>query len=141
MWQDKAGYIEAMHFQCPGNGTLTKLELLFDDTTPNGRVRLGVYADSSGTHGALLLDAGSVTVANGWVGVSGLSLHVSANTYYWLTFNLSAQNGVRYQTSRTTGSHRWRAYSYGALPNPFGTIPIQNTNTNLYVMRETYTLQ
>jgi hypothetical protein len=138
-WQDAAGYIEAMRFQCPGNGMLTRLEILFDDTTPNGSVRLGVYADSSGTPGALLLDAGSVTVANGWVGISGLSLHVSANTYYWLAFDLSAQNGVRYQTGEPTSSHVWRIYSYGPLPNPFGTV--QGTNSNQYVIRATYMIE
>jgi len=138
-WQDGAGYIEAMRFQCPGNGMLTRLEILFDDTTPNGSVRLGVYVDSSGTPGALLLDAGSVTVANGWVGISGLSLHVSANTYYWLAFDLSAQNGVRDQTGGPTGSHMWRVYSYGPLPNPFGTV--QGTNSNQYVIRATYMIE
>jgi len=138
-WQDAAGYIEAIRFQCPGNGMLTRLEILFDETTPNGSVRLGVYADSSGTPGALLLDAGSVTVANGWVGISGLSLHVSANTYYWLAFDLSAQNGVRDQTGGPTGSHMWRVYSYGSLPNPFGTV--QGTNSNQYVIRATYMIE
>lgn len=138
-WQDAAGYIEAMRFQCPGNGMLTRLEILFDDTTPNGSVRLGVYADSSGTPGALLLDAGSVTVANGWIGTNGLSLSVSANTYYWLALDLSAQNGVRYQTGGPTSSHVWRVYSYGPLPNPFGTV--QGTNSNQYVIRATYMIE
>jgi hypothetical protein len=129
--------LEAMRFQCPGNGVLTKLELLFDDTTPEGNVRLGVYADSGGTPGALLLDAGSKPVANGWVETSNLSLNVSANTYYWLAFNQSAQNGVRYQTGGPEESHRWRAYSYSTLPATFGTAP--GTNSNQYVMRATYT--
>jgi len=137
-WQDTPSALEAIRFQCPGSGTLTKLELLFDDTTPNGSVRLGVYADSSGSPRALLLDAGSVTVANGWVSINNLSLQVTSNTYYWLVFDLSAQNGVRYQTGGPTGSHRWRAYSYGALPNPFGTA--SGTNTNQYVMRATYSV-
>jgi hypothetical protein len=138
-WQDAAGYIEAMRFQCPGNGMLTRLEILFDDTTPNGSVMLGVYADSSGAPGALLLDAGSVTVANGWIGTKGLSLSMSANNYYWLAFDLSAQNGVRYQTGGPTSSHVWRAYAYGPLPTPFGTV--QGTNSNQYVIRATYIIE
>jgi len=84
----------------------------------------------------LLLDAGSAVVTNGWVGISNLSLNVSANTYYWLAFDQSAQNGVRYKTGGPTGSHRWRAYSYGPLPATLGTAP--GAKSNQYVMRATY---
>jgi hypothetical protein len=55
-----------MRFQnTAGTGNLTKLEILFDDATPTGAVRLGVYADNNGASGAQLLDAGTVNVANG----------------------------------------------------------------------------
>ncbi|MDZ7260693.1 MAG: cadherin-like domain-containing protein [candidate division KSB1 bacterium] len=78
-----AGRLVAMRFQNnAGGGKLIKLEILFNDTTPAGRVRLGVYADSNGTPGALLLDAGEVAVANAWVAVSGLNLPVTPGTYY-----------------------------------------------------------
>gem|GEM_PF-3980545 len=59
-------------------GKLTKLEPFFSDVTPNGKVRLGVYADKSGKPGALLLDAGEVTVTNSWVSISGLNLSGNA---------------------------------------------------------------
>ena len=136
--QDAPRVLEGMRFQCPGSGTLIELELLFADTTPNGSVRLGVYADSSGAPGSLLLDAGSVTVANGWVSINNLSLPVTNNTYYWLAYILQSQNGVRYQSGGPTGSHKWIANSYGLLPNSFGTVPSRNTNTNQLVMRATY---
>jgi hypothetical protein len=113
-----------MRFQCTGSGTLTKLELLFDDTTPSGSVRLGVYADATGVPGSLLLDAGGVAVANGWVGIGGLSLSVSSGSYYRLVFNMSAANSVRYITSVPTGSHAWRAYTYGPLPMVRFQIPL-----------------
>ena len=112
--------LDAMRFQnTAGTGTLTKLEILFDDTTPNGKVRLGVYADNGGVPGSLLLDAGEVTVANGWVSISGLSLPVTQNTYYWLAFNLQSANGVRYQSGQPAGSHYWGKYTYGAVPEPY----------------------
>jgi hypothetical protein len=85
-YQEAARTLSAVRFQCPGNGTLTKLELLFDDTTPTGKVRLGVYADAGGVPGALLIDAGQKAVANGWVSISNLSLPVTPNTWYWLGY-------------------------------------------------------
>jgi hypothetical protein len=53
-----------------GTGILTDLELLVDDRTPKGKVRLGVYADINGRPGDLLLDAGEVRIVNGWVSIS-----------------------------------------------------------------------
>jgi hypothetical protein len=124
-----------MRFQnTAGSGILTRLEILFDDTTPNGIVRLGVYADQSGVPGRLLLDAGEAAVANGWVAKEGLSLAVTPNTYYWLAFVLQNSNGVRYQSARPANSHHWFAYTYGALPNQFASA---GSNNNQYVMRAT----
>lgn len=116
-------------------GTLTKLEILFDDATPNDNVRLGVYADDAGSPAALLLDAGTVAVADGWVEISGLSLGVTLNAYYWLAFVLQSANGVRYQSGQAAGSHAWVTHTYNGLPNPFGTP--DGTNNNQYVMRAT----
>lgn len=50
--------LSATRFQnTGGTGTLTKLELLYDDATPYGSVRLGVFADSAAVPAGLLLDA------------------------------------------------------------------------------------
>jgi VCBS repeat-containing protein len=99
-----------------GNGTLTKLEILFNDISPNGKVRLGVYADDNGKPGNLLLDAGEVNVSNGWVSISGLNLPVNEGTYYWLAFNLQDRNGVKYQSNYATDWHYWIVSYYGPLP-------------------------
>ncbi|MGD0795108.1 MAG: cadherin-like domain-containing protein, partial [Dehalococcoidales bacterium] len=139
-WNQSANLLDVMRFQNNAvTGTLTKLEILFDDTTPNGKVRLGVYADSNGAPGSLLLDAGEVTVANGWVSISGLSLSVTQNTYYWLVCNLQSANGVRYQSGQATYSHYWVSYTYGALPVQF---PLHGEDYNDcdYIMRATVTV-
>jgi VCBS repeat-containing protein len=112
--------IDVMRFQnTAGTGTLTKLEILFNDTTPNGKVRLGVYADNNGVPGALLLDAGEVAVANGWVSIAGLNYSVTQGTYYWLAFGLQRDNGVTYQAGQPDRSHYWINYYYGALPSQY----------------------
>ncbi|MGA2670076.1 MAG: Ig-like domain-containing protein, partial [Dehalococcoidia bacterium] len=134
-WNESANLLDVMRFQNNAStGMLTKLEVLFDDTTPNGKVRLGVYADSSGVPGSRLLDAGEVTVANGWVSISGLSLPVAQNTYYWLACDLQSANGLRYQSA--SGLHYWASSTYGALPVQF-TLNNAGYNDCLYVMRAT----
>jgi VCBS repeat-containing protein len=129
--------LEVMRFQnTAGTGTLTELELLFDDTTPTGKVRLGVYADNNGRAGNLLLDAGEVNVANGWVSINGLSLPVTQNTYYWLAFNLQSTNRVRYQSRQATRSHYWYNYTYGTFPTQYpGSGRNLNSDSSPSVMR------
>jgi hypothetical protein len=123
-----------------GNGTLTKLELLVSDSTPAGKVRFGVYSDNNGKPANRLLDAGETSVNNGWVVISGLNLPVTANTYYWLAFNLQSTNTVSFLCSSantTKAAHYWtNGVNYGALPATFN---IANSNNNLgpYIMRAT----
>lgn len=128
--------LNAMRFlNNAATGTLTTIEMLFQDTTPNGLVRLGVYADNAGVPGALVLDAGQVAVANGWVSISGLNLPVTLNTYYWLSFNLQSPNGVTYQTGQAAQSHRWAPSAFGPLPATYpGTSA---SSANQFVMRAT----
>src|SRR3989304_1320794 len=109
-----------MKFQSSaGTGDLSKLEILFDSATPAGNVRLGVYADNSGAPGSLLLDAGAVAVANGWVSISGLNLPVTQGPNYWLAFNLQNTNGVKYQSGQASNSHYWVSSTFGPLPSLF----------------------
>lgn len=119
------------------SGTLIKLELLIADTTPNGKVRLGIYTDNNGKPGKRLLDAGEITVANGWISVKGLNLSVTEGNYYWLAFNLQSTNGIRYQSGKASASHySVNGVKYGALPSSFPSSGVR-TNSNQYVMRGT----
>jgi hypothetical protein len=128
-----------MRFQnTVGTGTLTKLEIMFDENKPYAKVRLGVYADNNGKPGNLLLDAGEVAIANGWVSVSGLNLPVTGNTYYWLAFNLGYGSHIKTQSGCPQNSYCWVNARYGALPNAYPT-PSGYDTTN-YVMRATVNL-
>jgi hypothetical protein len=138
-WNESSNILDVMRFQNnAGTGTLTKLEILFNDTTPNGKVRMGVFSDNNKKPGSMLLDAGEANVANGWVSISSLNLPVTQNTYYWLAFVLKNQNGVRYQTGQPTGSHYWVSYRYGTLPGQFSLVGASYNNSS-YVMRATVT--
>lgn len=126
-----------MRFQnVAGSGTLTKLELL-TAAAGVGIVRLGVYSDNNGAPGNLLLDSGgNMTPKNGWLSISGLSLPVVANAYYWLTFFNSADATIMSQNPSPVmmGVYPSSNYSTG-LPTVF---PGGRTSYNWqFVMRAT----
>ncbi|OGO32415.1 MAG: hypothetical protein A2Z29_02395 [Chloroflexi bacterium RBG_16_56_11] len=117
---ESPNYLNAMRFQnTAGTGNLVKLEILIDDISPTGNVRMGIYADNNGSPGSRLLDAGEVNVSNGWVGSSGLNLPVTQGTYYWLVFVLQSTNRVSGRTGQPANSHHWYYYAYNALPSPY----------------------
>jgi hypothetical protein len=135
--RESSDILNVMRFKnTVGTGTLSKLELMFDDDTPRGRVRLGVYADSNGRPGSLLLDAGKVEVQNGWVSIDGLDFPVTDNKYYWLGFTLERSNNIRYQSGRSWESHRWATVTYWKFPNQYP-VHWSGHNNNQYVMRAT----
>ncbi|MDO8578463.1 MAG: hypothetical protein Q7R50_04715, partial [Dehalococcoidales bacterium] len=131
-----SSFLNAQRFQnTAGTGTLSKLEVLVSDTTSTANLRLGVYADNNGQPGNLLLDAGSVRSANGWVGISGLNLPVTSGAYYWLAFLPQSTTGIAYQsTGMPSNSHDCYSYPFGSLP---GTCTIGDLNSTPFVMRAT----
>lgn len=97
-----------------GNGNITKVELLVDDDTPTGLVRMAIY---QATPCILFQDLGYATVSNGWVAISGLNIPVAADTYYYLAFDLENPNGIRAQKHTEFGSYS-ASWPYDA--DPFG---------------------
>ncbi|MBN2255472.1 MAG: tandem-95 repeat protein, partial [Deltaproteobacteria bacterium] len=136
-YTESANVLDAMRFlNTAGTGTLTKLEILFNDTAFSGKVRLGVYADVNGVPGGLVLDAGEAVVADSWVSAIGLNFPVVGGEYYWLAFNLQDENAVVYQSGQLLDSHYWAYVSYGELPDQFN-LSGSGANNNQYVMRAT----
>ncbi|MDP2730352.1 MAG: hypothetical protein Q8O55_07710, partial [Dehalococcoidales bacterium] len=133
---DKSAWFNMQRFgNTAGTGTLNKLEVLISDSAPSGNIRLGVYADNNGVPGELLLDAGEVSMKDGWTGISGLSLPVTAGEYYWLAYLPEKRVGVVYQsTGMPDGSHNCYAYRYGPLPD---TPQVKSVNNTPFVMRAT----
>lgn len=99
-----------------------------------GNVRLGVYRDSNGVPGALLLDAGAVGTGtpNGFKSIGSLSQALTPG-WYWLACVFDATPTVRALTASgsmhalgftsgtdTTIHAGWSvAFTYAALPDPF----------------------
>ncbi len=85
-----------------GNGHITSVQLLVDDKTPTGLVRMAVYTS---TPCILIQDLGYATVVNGRTTINGLNIPVSANSPYFLMFDLQSPNNVRGLKTSTSGSY------------------------------------
>jgi hypothetical protein len=118
-----ANYLQASKWQnTVGTGTLTKLAIQFVDTSPTGNVKLAVYTNNgSNRPDVLVVNAGAIAVANGWVEISGLSASVTTALYYWLTFLQDSTNTIGLNwLDPETRAYKARQYTAGP-PNPFGT--------------------
>lgn len=138
--EEQPNRIQAMRFvNSEGTGILNTLRLYIAcddyDTNYTSPVRMGVYADSSGKPGRLLLDAGEtpINTSNGWIEIKNLNLPVSKGQSYWLAFNLKQAYFVAYMTGQAANSHVWGASAYGPLPAVFPRISY--TNNSQYLMQ------
>jgi hypothetical protein len=121
--------------------TFTKLQINYNQPSPTGDVRLGVYADNgSSGPGALILDAGAVTIANGWV-FATVDMTLNPGTLYWLAFVQNSAEQVSYtggapQNILASAAHYYVAQTYGSLP---ATFPSGGTYTanSMYAMKLT----
>lgn len=100
-----------------------------------GNAHLGIYNDSAGVPGSLLLDAGTINtgVSNGFKSIGSLSTILAAATWYWLAAVFNATPSVRvintgnslhllgFTSGTDTTVHTgWSvAFTYAALPDPF----------------------
>lgn len=134
-WNQRANILNVMRYRnTAGTGILTWLGILFNDSTPSGKVRLMVYADKCGKPEKLMLDAGESTAADGWVHRSDLRLPVVENHYYWLGFIMQDENTVRYQSGLAANSHCRVSRSCWTAPASFPNCGIK-MNSTPYVMR------
>jgi len=126
-----------MQFTSPGNGTLTKIRLLVNDTTPAGHVKVAIYDHNpaTGLPGTLLWGGASTSVVNGWMEWTTPAVSVKANTIYWLVYWLDTGNGIRYQSE--AGNHVWWFLTYGNWPSAL-TASVGGSNSNQYVMQAVY---
>lgn len=109
-----------------GTGHITSIR--FRVNLGSGNARLGVYADSSGSPGALVADAGAVAVSGAnWYAITGLSIDVTDDAYYWLVMLADSAFYFGMTVAKPVTCY-WHGETYGALPDPFGTAD----NTSYY---------
>lgn len=99
-------------------GTITKVGV--NVATPAGNIMTAIYADSSGSPGALLAYSNSTAAVSGWNDLTlNTPVNVTAGTTYWLAFNNDDNNLDTYRDPN--GTHVYVAQTFGSFPNPFGT--------------------
>src|SRR6266403_4729162 len=78
------------------NGTVTAMSVFVASpisASPNNQFQVAIYADNSGTPGALIAQSVSQTlVADSW-NTSPISAAVTAGAYYWLAYNTNGLTG------------------------------------------------
>ncbi len=102
--------------------------------------RLGIYAmGSDGNPDALVLDSGDVSVNGTGTLTATIAESLTGGTWYWLAATFSGLTGAIYRAVPNGGPVGYatiasnnndsfavdRAFTYGALPNPFGTPAIR----------------
>jgi hypothetical protein len=74
----------ASRWQCPSDGTVLSMTYVVK-ASPSGHVKFLIFADSSGSPGALLAHSAGVSSVTGNT-TDTISLAVTAGTWYWLGF-------------------------------------------------------
>lgn len=130
----------------PSAITITKLSINVGVGQAGKSARLGIYANSSGVPGALLLDAGTVALdTTGVKEITGLSKALTGGTWYFFTVLSDSTSataaGPSAYTSQSflgdvtvgTGAAGFTAsQAYGALPGTFGTAARAATAFTLF---------
>ena len=77
-----------------------------------------IYADSSGSPGALLASSSSAAAVSGWNDLTlNVPVSVDAGTTYWLCFNNDFDDIDTYRDP--DGIHVYVGWTYGDFPDPF----------------------
>jgi hypothetical protein len=130
-------YLYVIPCMLPWEGTFAAVSVYLSVSHLGKNVRLGVYADNNGNPGALLVDAGEFsTSASGLKDVAFGSSQVFGPGRVWLAIVTNSNVAQFLRTDQDTAyvianfvsggdlktlHHIWRAFTYGALPDPFGT--------------------
>ena len=116
--------IKCSALSTPGtSGTVISISIYSSNDTTSNDVKIGVYDNTGGGVGNLIgsevefLNIG--TYSEQWKEFSGLSVSVTAGTYYWLCVQQSGSGLTGYQGTSAANSRYNVAHSYNtAWPNP-----------------------
>jgi hypothetical protein len=127
-----ANILYGIPFLVPETATYTSITIEVTTLKAGSSLRLGIYRDSSGAPGALVLDAGVVSGATTGAKTIVISQQLTAG-WYWLACLANDTPTIRALTA--TSSLQWLGYTsgtdvtthagwsvaqaYGALPDPF----------------------
>jgi hypothetical protein len=117
-----ANFLEASRFLCQVNGVVTKITLYLSGGASGRYARTAIYTDNNGVPDNLLGQSAEREITtSGWYDFTGFNVPVSANTYYWLAFQINNDKLKWRYDSGSTNQRAYRSYTYGSFPSSFGT--------------------
>jgi hypothetical protein len=94
-------------------------------STTGGQLRLGIYTNSVNAPGTLVADTAAFTPAAGWNTQPVLTPTTLPAGTYWLVF--LPQNNTLAGRLAVSGTGRYSAYSFGAMPTAFPSSSMADT--------------
>jgi hypothetical protein len=132
--------VETTDFTTTTAGTISSITVDFKSVASGtDTVAVALYADNSGTPGALLASSSPQVISITTVGgdnyntVSIPTTAVGATTKYWLAFNTSGNDVYWHATSGSGHSIKYVSHVNTSWPDPFGTPSGTDTNTALVI--------
>ena len=113
-----AGYLNGSPATLATSGTLASLSAYVGVAAAGSHVRIGLYADSGGTPGALLAQSADAVAIGGWNTLPILSGPLLPAGSYWILAQTDNQATVfRYATGLPApNAVGWSAFAYGPFP-------------------------
>jgi hypothetical protein len=133
----------AIPFVCPKTVTADMISVYCTTSVGSGALRLGIYSDTNGEPGTLLLDAGTVDTSSTGLRYINISQSLTGGVLYWLAaignnathqFRVPALAsifnviGIDAAIGTSVVTYLYYAGSYGALP---GTFPTPTNGTGI----------
>jgi hypothetical protein len=130
----QANYIQGTKYTLAVAGTVTKIGIYL--ATAAGNVRLAIYDDDGASNypGTLMVETASTAASNGWLDISVTATYLAAGNW-WVMENIDSAACSIHWTASTGGTTCYKAYDFGAMPNPFGACTSYNGN---FEVRVTY---
>lgn len=137
------GELRAVPILIAEDTTFTRIGIQVTTGSATRNARLGIYTNSGGAPGTLVLDAGAVSIASNGEKTITISQSLTAG-WYWLAYeqdNATPQIGGLAQADMkpimgssdaqgaTAYKYAYVAHTYGALPSTFGTPTWETSNS------------
>jgi hypothetical protein len=122
--EDAAGTAEAFKLTAAAAGTVDHLSLFVDATSKATKLQLGLYADSGGHPGALLVSGAASAPVAGWNSIAVPATPVAAGTTYWAAaLGTGGKLSFREGTGSATPAENHKTTTLTALPATWTTGP------------------
>lgn len=115
-----ATWLWACKYQATGSGTVTQISLYISGADGAGQGRVGIYADSAGSPGALLEESAPAVLTDGWNHFAGFTQAIVNGVNYWLAWITSRSAQHVYWDDGAVNQAKYQdLFGWSALENPW----------------------